>query len=287
MCLFIKMDSKVISQIKKGKLPKILILNGGGIKGLAQIGALEYLDENHYLEKIKTVACTSVGSIVGLGLVLGYTPKEMHILAEKLNLNNLHRHNYQELFTKHGLDDGEKLDFLLKKIIEKKTKKPLITLKELYQWKKINLIITTAELNEGKEIYLNHESFPDLPVYLAIRMSCAVPFIFCPVEYQEKCYIDGGCADDYPIALFKDQLNEVLGIHLKYIYQTQIKTFEDMVISCMYCILNASNREAEIYKNNTLEIEISSKLFVSLDVSLETKKELLKKGYECAKKYFD
>jgi NTE family protein len=288
MCLLNmkKKNNNIFLQIKNNKLPKILVLNGGGIKGLAHIGALEYLEEHKYLSEIHTIACTSVGSIIGLGLVLGYTAQEMHLIAEKLRIDHLHSCNYHDLFTKYGLDLGEKIDFLLKKIIAKKTKKALVTLKELYEWKKIKLNITTSELGEGKVIYLNHETFPDLPVYLAIRMSCAIPFIFCPVKYKDKYYIDGGCSDDYPIMLYQDQLSEVLGIHLKNQYQTEVKTFEDVVIGCMYCILNASNKEAELFKNNTIEIEIS-KLSINLNISPEMKKELFQKGYECAKKRFE
>lgn len=276
----------IFSRIKKGKLPKILVLNGGGVKGLAQIGALEYLEENKYLSEIETIAGTSVGSLIGLGLVLGYTAKEIHFLAENLKINNLHTNNYQELFAHFGLDLGKKLDVFLKKIIERKTNRAEITLKELYVWKKIKFIMTASVLNEGKVIYLSHETFPDLPIHLAVRMSCAIPVVFCPVEYQEKSYVDGGCTDDYPIALFKNQIHDVLGIHLRNIYQAKIKTFEDVIIGYMYCILNASNKESDLFKDNTIEIEISTSS-INLDISLEIKKNLIQKGYEVAKKYFE
>mgnify|MGYP003351256868 CR=1 FL=1 len=46
---------------------------------------------------------------------------------------------------------------------------------------------------------LEHTSHPDLPVYLAIKASIAVPFVFEPVIIGEYLYCDGGLCDNLPI----------------------------------------------------------------------------------------
>ena len=45
-------------------------------------------------------------------------------------------------------------------------------------------------------------------------MTTSIPFIFCPVSYKNKLYVDGGCMDSYPISIFKNDLSETFGILL-------------------------------------------------------------------------
>ncbi|MDQ7860327.1 patatin-like phospholipase family protein [Peribacillus frigoritolerans] len=56
---------------------KNLIFEGGGVKGLAFVGALEILEENHILENIKRFGGTSAGAITALLLGLGYNAKQI------------------------------------------------------------------------------------------------------------------------------------------------------------------------------------------------------------------
>jgi predicted acylesterase/phospholipase RssA len=46
--------------------------------------------------------------------------------------------------------------------------------------------------------YLSHENYPELELWMAIRMSSSFPFYFCPILYKNKYYIDGGAWDNYP-----------------------------------------------------------------------------------------
>ena len=63
-------------------MPKIytrLVLSGGETKGVAQLGALHYFWENGQLnyQSITHYAGASVGSLISLLLVCGYTPFEI------------------------------------------------------------------------------------------------------------------------------------------------------------------------------------------------------------------
>ena len=55
-----------------------LILSGGGIKGISLIGAIEYLYEKNYMNNINTILGTSIGSIIGYLIIIGYTPEELY-----------------------------------------------------------------------------------------------------------------------------------------------------------------------------------------------------------------
>ena len=71
-----------------------LVLPGGGIKGLILLGGVQYLIDNYYMKNIKNFVGTSIGSIIGYLLIIGYTPIEIFVyfqspqgtkLLEKLN----------------------------------------------------------------------------------------------------------------------------------------------------------------------------------------------------------
>ena len=52
-----------------------LVLQGGGVKGLAYIGALRCLEENNYV--IKNIAGSSIGSVIGALIIAGYNSYEL------------------------------------------------------------------------------------------------------------------------------------------------------------------------------------------------------------------
>ncbi len=58
-----------------------LALSGGGALGLAEIGVIQWLEENHI--PVDRIAGTSMGSIIGAMYATGMTPAEMQAFAEK------------------------------------------------------------------------------------------------------------------------------------------------------------------------------------------------------------
>src|SRR5438270_209486 len=76
-----RLDEKINILLNKSKVNKIkdtLVLSGGSIKGISQIGALHCLKKHNLLNNIKNIAGTSVGSMVGLTHCIGYQPIEMY-----------------------------------------------------------------------------------------------------------------------------------------------------------------------------------------------------------------
>src|SRR5271157_2276308 len=66
--------------------PRIgLALSGGGALGLAEIGVIQWLEENHI--PVDRVAGTSMGSIIGLMYATGMSPLEMQKFAEGIDWN--------------------------------------------------------------------------------------------------------------------------------------------------------------------------------------------------------
>lgn len=64
---------------KKGDIwkPEVLVLQGGGAKGMSYAGVIEAMQDGGYLKDIKMVAGTSAGALIGLPLAMGYTSDEI------------------------------------------------------------------------------------------------------------------------------------------------------------------------------------------------------------------
>src|SRR5208337_3302378 len=60
-----------------------LALSGGGALGLAEIGVLQWMEQNHI--PVDRVAGTSMGSIIGAMYATGMSPDEIREFAEKVD----------------------------------------------------------------------------------------------------------------------------------------------------------------------------------------------------------
>ena len=69
-----------------------LVFEGGGVRGIAYVGALEVLDKEGILKDIKRVAGTSAGAMVAVLVGLRYTADELKEILWDLNFKKLYRH---------------------------------------------------------------------------------------------------------------------------------------------------------------------------------------------------
>src|SRR4051812_30573018 len=65
---------------------KNLVLEGGGIRGIAYTGAFEVLEQHHMLDSVRNIAGTSVGAVAGSLLSAGYKAQEIKELMSGLRV---------------------------------------------------------------------------------------------------------------------------------------------------------------------------------------------------------
>lgn len=257
----------------------ILVLSGGGTKGIVQIGILEKLHNNGLLNDINTISGTSIGAFLGTLYSIGYSPKELHDLIVNTDIDKIKSFDFANIMTNFGFDDGSKFTNLLNKLFSDKNINPQITFGELYKKTKIKIIVTGTCINENKIYYFSHESHNDMSVVLAIRISVSVPLLFTPVNYSGKWFMDGACIDNYPIDIFRNRLDEIIGIYVadKNSY-SKINNWEDY----WKCFINCLFESAKInsikgYEKCTIMIEID---YVSIfnTYSTEEKEKLYQIG---------
>jgi len=293
---------------------KHLILSGGGPIGLQFLGVLEHLNKAGFwtLENIETIYATSIGTMVGTSIALKYDWDTLNKYVIERPWHDALKINGKQIFDafyKKGLYDIKTIEIIFKPLLEAKDLSLKITLKEFYEYTKIEFHLYTFEQNKFETVDLSYKTHPDLGLLQAILMSCAVPGLFTPTCIGNNCYIDGGVLSSFPLdyCLNENGLNgngvlekqdEMLGI--KYyrssdnpdIYKTSIVTSESSILEhAINFFMNAMNYIEKTQKkhviNNIIECKNDAN-FLSIEVMRESlsnqemRREWIRRGYEDA-----
>ena len=192
---------------------KILLLSGGGIKGIASISALEKLKEENYLDNIEKIIGSSIGSLIGLLLSLGYSPYAIKLLMIKIKYNELQSYNVKNFITNYGFDDGNKFIKLINAIFNYKNVDTNINFEDFSKISKYHLTIIGTNINLGIPVRFNVDNYPKMKVIDALRISTGFPLIFTPIKINNHYFADGGIV--CPIecnGLTKKEINESIAI---------------------------------------------------------------------------
>lgn len=276
---------KFNKNIKKTKL----VLSGGGIKGICQLGALYGLEQLDILKNITTYAGSSVGSMIAFFLYIGYDVMELYKVIEMIDFSKIKETVITNLLTHFGMDDGKRIEIVFKKLCLAKQVNPNVTFKDMYIKTQKTLIITATCINDKKAHYFSYETTPNMSILMAVRMSMSIPIYFTPVVYKKNIYVDGACIDGYPMHLFKDNLDDVIGICISNVHDTidNINNIEDYLYHTVQCLIEGhSNNTIKGYEN--VSIKIISKDYSSVDFSLDkiSKKKLFDIGYNTTMSYY-
>lgn len=71
-----------------------LVFEGGGVKGLAYVGAMQVLREKGILRNIKRVGGTSVGAINAILCALRYSDTEQRTILKAMDFRAFRDHNW-------------------------------------------------------------------------------------------------------------------------------------------------------------------------------------------------
>ncbi|MCP3981074.1 MAG: patatin-like phospholipase family protein [bacterium] len=188
---------------------KNLVFEGGGVKGVAYIGALRALQERGILDNVARVGGTSAGAINATIMACGYTVEEANDILWGTDFHefmddtrgifrNLHR-----VLTKYGWHRGEFFRKWIGRVIKAKTGRVGTTFKQLRALAGPDLYMVATNVETKFAEVFSHERTPDMAVRDAVRMSMSFPLFFTAVRHRGKgLYIDGGLFNNYPVKLF-------------------------------------------------------------------------------------
>lgn len=204
-------------------------LSGGGIRGIAHAGALKAMEDNGI--KIDIIGGTSAGSLVASLYAMGYSPYYIYILFKRyakdiveMNsspiLSGIGNFMMNKKVCISGLKTGESIEKAYDNIASKKGIKKIIDIT------KMPLVIPTVDVLESKEYVFTNQipkKSQDISQYIteasigkAVRASSSFPAIFCPCDFENHKFLDGGILDNIPVAEVKKQgATKVIAINFK------------------------------------------------------------------------
>ena len=280
---------------------EILCFSGGGSKSLAIIGVLKKLEEQVEKKKIslniKEISGVSAGSILGLAYILGYTSSQLEEEIMEKNFEHLKDIKITNFFIKYGIDSGKNIISWIDTMILKKGYNKNITFKELYDKTNITFKVLATNLNKYKYTCFDWQNTPDVIVTDAIRMSISIPFYFHMQKYNNDIHVDGALIDNYPIKLYKSNLDNVLGIKIvnygemeEHDVDYKINSIDGYMFNLLYCVIVQKEKETtlnNIYKKHTIYIYTNEKNSINFIMSKDEKTKLISLGYTSCQNYFN
>lgn len=183
-----------------------LVISGGGVDGLILYGAIKEFIEKGYLDMniVKTIHAVSAGALISTMLLLGYSVDDMDDYVIKRPWENVFKLNgfsFRNIMMKKGLIDSSMIVEIVRPLLEARDISPNVTLADFELHTKVRLFMYTVDLNifPLNAIELSAKSHPNMPLSMALSMTCCYPMIFTPVMYAGGCYVDGGLVTKCPV----------------------------------------------------------------------------------------
>lgn len=193
-----------------------IAFSGGGLQGIAHIGAVKALYELGI--KPQFVSGTSSGAAMASIVAMGFSADEMQEIAKKhwkelaeidnkLIFKSLAQFILNKKIRKDGIKSGEIISDVIKEIMRERG---ISGFKDL----PINLSVCTVDTlttdeciftTEDEHLQNEHIHYIcDAPLEIAVRASMSFPAIYTTCPYDKYNFIDGGSKDNLPVKVLKD-----------------------------------------------------------------------------------
>ena len=280
----------------KESLKYTCLFGGGAIRGAAYAGtakAMEDLGINPH-----TIAGSSVGSVIGGLLALGYTADELDDIFIKFNFE-MFRDVQISLGPKFALSKGELFLDWIRELIEqkfygakyKKGTHKAVTFKDI----KKDLIIITTDLSSFECKEFSRYETPDFEIATAIRISCSMPGLMRPIEYNNRTLVDGDLQKSWPMWKLSKHLapidERILEFRLEGVFESNNKNMIEYLNSIYaFTTSMATKFIIDIYGQKDMfdyiVVNTGETNIVDFNMPEDKRKELMKIGYDCTMNYF-
>jgi NTE family protein len=153
-------------------------LGGGFARGIAHLGVLRVLEQEHI--PVDYLAGTSSGALLAIAYASGHSIPEIVAQASATRFKDFGNWKLSWL----GLASNQKLEHYPRKYLGVSTFEDL----------RIPLAIAATDLGTGEPVF-----FTSGPLGPALRASCAYPGMFVPVELEGRTLVDGFLAAPVPV----------------------------------------------------------------------------------------
>lgn len=271
-----------------------IALSGGGVKGVAHLGVLKYLEENNIA--IEYISGCSSGSIAATLYAIGYSSEEIYNLCNKYikqflkGMFNYNIFNIGSIKKSMGLNNGNMIESVIKKLCKEKG---VNDIKDI----KVPIFIPTVDLNTGKVIYYTNvnkqyiDRYDNGYTYIyggdiskVVRASCSYPGLFSPKSIDGYLLVDGGLRDNIPVhPLTQTNANNILAVIFNNSDGRKINNIFNVIFQSFEILVHDNNFESTKEADYVLEIKLDN--IQLLDIS--KMQYIYEQGYFQAKEYFE
>jgi NTE family protein len=238
-----------------------LIFEGGGVKGIAYVGAMQILQDRGILPEIRRVGGTSAGAINALIFTLGYSIPEQQEMLRSIDFRNFMDDSFglirdiRRLAREFGWNRGDFFSSWIGDLIEKRLGRRNATFKDLKNSGMPDLYVIGTNLSTGYAEVFSAERHPSMELAKAVRISMSIPLFFAAIRHgpRQDVYVDGGVQINYPVKLFDrkryiDMENEPGAARLTSYYNKENARFR----------LQRPDRSPYIYNCQTLGLRLDT-----------------------------
>jgi NTE family protein len=239
-----------------------LVLSGGGVRGIAHIGAIKALEEQGISPDY--IAGTSAGAIVGALYAGGFGWETIFEFFKSIDLFSINKY----ALNKPGFVDTEKF-------YEKFT--PFFP-EDDFDALKIPLYITATDILKGT-LKIFHKGELIRP----ILASAAFPGMFTPVKINGAYYVDGGTLNNFPVDLVRGFCDRIVGVYVNPFDKVEIGDLKHSynILERAYKIRSTRDSES---KFSDCDLLISPQDLSNYSTfSLKDMDTVFKLGYDAAK----
>lgn len=300
-----------------------LVLEGGGVKVIALIGAIRALEENGYT--FERISGASAGSIVAALVAAGYSMSELEETFSNLDYKKfadagpLSRLGIigktASLISKKGVYEGAYMRSFMYELLAKKGVRTFGDLKLAAADKShtihddYKLVILAADITRGTLArlpwdYADYGLNPDDQLVAdAVQASASLPFFFKPVKLKNSYLSDGGIISNFPIWVFeadrdaRAEQRQTIGIKLSSRPEAlgtgknnNTRTTLSYGFSILRTVLDAQEQihlDDPETLNRTIFVDASAVASTDFDLTKEQQLELYESGKAAAAKFIN
>lgn len=180
----------------------VLVLGGGGVKGVAHAGAWRAIHEAGV--EVCEIVGTSIGALVGASIAGGAEAEELESQARALVKRDIVDVNRWALLPmgirQPAIFNGVALREYVARVIPET------------EWSKLRIPLTVnaVDLESGSTIWFGAGGRMDVPLVDAIYASSALPPFYPPMPVDGMHLVDGGVMDAVPITKAADRGAELI-----------------------------------------------------------------------------
>lgn len=276
-----------------------LVLSGGGAKGLAHIGTLKALEENHI--PVDYITGTSMGGIVGAMYAAGYSPIQMEKIALSKDfqdwVSGRYTSDYSLFFQKSNvnasvlsaklsIDTSLRLSFRSNLVNDIPLNFALLELfsqasaisKDNFDHLFIPYRCMASDVLLQNSMVLKSGSLAE-----AVRATMTVPFVYRPIRIDGKYVFDGGIYNNFPVDVMKKDFKPdyIIGVNVSSkTFKEYPKDNGDRLLNRSLIYMFLSKSDSTMIGENGTYIQPALKDFTA--TNFNPVGELIQQGYEAA-----